>query len=417
MKNMKTGNPGKTVNPVNKILPLIFLLIITSILTSCYSVFSGGTGGLVVDAESTSVPKAGIASVDVYAYMSKSDWEADFASWNEGSKFTPSASYYGHTATSSDGTFSISKLVWQEEKPDFGKDADYTTVYLLFYHENYGLTKSSSVIISDSVSDTVYTELTAVRKSTVLNLTFEDVASASASTNTLYVKVSVPQTTSTNKDAAAKTYDASITGNGSITISYPRWQSQEDKNDGKETCPEVTISYSESADKKVWFGCYNADNEDADYAFRIDGDDFDSGITTIKKTVSNPSYSITLYGKSAELSLPSVGGQYTASGSASGDQNDDGLKVCLLGKDSSGAYSLDFGETTTGAQAVGTGGTEKHGTFSALGNSYTWTDRNYKDKYSTADFKITVYKADGSEAASKEISLRSDASSYTVQLP
>ena len=36
--------------------------------SGCYSVFSGGTGGLVVDKESTSTPKQGIANVDVYAY-------------------------------------------------------------------------------------------------------------------------------------------------------------------------------------------------------------------------------------------------------------------------------------------------------------------------------------------------------------
>ena len=34
------------------------------------SVYNGGTGGQIVDAESTSTPKAGIANVDIYAYLS-----------------------------------------------------------------------------------------------------------------------------------------------------------------------------------------------------------------------------------------------------------------------------------------------------------------------------------------------------------
>ncbi len=390
-------------------LKTLFAAVCIFALASCTSIFSGGTGGLVVDAESTSVPKAGIANVDVYAYMKLSDRDADYAAWSEGSIFSPSSDYYGHTVTANDGTFTISKLVWEEDKPDFGKDADYTTVYLLFYHENYGLTKGESVIISDSVSDTVYTELTAVRKSTVLNLTFEDVATAAATNAAVYVKVSVPQTTAVNTSASPKVYDATITGNGAITISYPRWQSSENRANGIESEPLVTISYTQSADQITWMGCYNADNESGDYAFRAD----DAGATSITKLIKNPSYSITLYGKACRLSVPSIGGQY----SAAGDTSDDGLKVALFGKDASGSYTVSMGETTTASQAVGTGGTEKHGTFSALGNTYSWTDKLYTEKYSSADLKVIVYGADGSVAAEKELSVRSDVNSYNVQLP
>ncbi len=395
-------------------LKLIFAAISIFALASCKSVFSGGTGGLVVDSESTSVPKAGIANVDVYAYMKLSDRDSDYSVWTEGTVFAPKSKYYGHTVTANDGTFTISKLVWMEEKPDFGKDADYTSVYLLFYHENYGLTKGESVIISDSVSDTVYTELTAVRKSTVLNLTFEDVASAAATNNAVYVKVSVPQTTSTSTSAAAKVYDATVTGNGTITISYPRWQSAEDRANGKESEPTVTISYCQSADEITWMGCYNADNEAGDYSFCAD----EAGLTSITKVVKNPSYSITLYGKATKLALPSIGGQYTASGSAAGDSADDGLKVALFAKDNDGNYTVSFGETTSAAQAVGTSGNEKHGVFSGLGNSYYWTDRLYSEKYSSAQLKVIVYGSDGtSVAAEKELTVRSDVNSYNVQLP
>ena len=392
-------------------LKLIFTALCAFSLAACSSVFSGGTGGLVVDAESTSTPKSGIANVDVYAYMSLSDRDSDFSTWSEGSVFAPQSDYYAHTVTSSDGSFTISKLVWEESKPDFGKDADYTQVYLLFYHENYGLTKGESVIISDSVSDTVYTELTAVRKSTVLNLTFEDVATQSATSNAVYVKVSVPQTTSTNTSAAAKVYDSTITGSGAIAVSYPRWQSAEDREAGKESEPTLTISYSQSADEITWLGCYNADNTAADFSFRAD----QAGLTSITKVVKNPSYSITLYGKSTKLALPSIGGQYSSSG-ASGVSADDGLRVALLGKDSAGSYSANCGETSTAAQTLGTSGSEKHGVFAGLGSGNFWSDTEYTGRYASLDVKVVVYDASGSSAAEKELTVRSDVSSYNVQL-
>ena len=95
---------------------LQFFAVLISIIfafSGCYSVFSGGTGGLVVDKESTSTPKQGIANVDVYAYLSASERDSDFASWKEGTVFYPKAEYYGHTTTNNDGHFSISKLTWK----------------------------------------------------------------------------------------------------------------------------------------------------------------------------------------------------------------------------------------------------------------------------------------------------------------
>ena len=141
-------------------------LILTAALlfSGCYSVFNGGTGGQIVDAESTSIPKAGIANVDVYAYTDSRTRDSDYSGWDEGEVFSPSDSYYGHTTTDAGGNFAISNIVWKENHPDFGKDADYTTIYLLYYHENYGLTKDQTVITSDSTSDTVYAELRSIKK-------------------------------------------------------------------------------------------------------------------------------------------------------------------------------------------------------------------------------------------------------------
>ena len=101
-----------------------FLVSVSFILTGCYSVFSGGTGGQIVDSESTSTPKAGIANVDVYAYVKSGDRNSDYNKWQEGTVFVPHAEYYGHTTTGANCKFAISKLLWKSGRPDVGKDAD-----------------------------------------------------------------------------------------------------------------------------------------------------------------------------------------------------------------------------------------------------------------------------------------------------
>ena len=368
----------------------IFILAISLIFTSCYSVFSGGTGGLIVDAESTSTPKRGIANVDIYAYTDSEIRDSDYGSWREGTVFSPSNSYYGHTTTDADGSFVISNIVWKENKPDFGKDADYTTIYLLYYHENYGLTKDETVITSDSTSDTVYAELTSIRKTTALNISIYDVATSGLTSNNVLVKVSVPQSTDT-LTADAKVYEQTISGNGTINISYPRWKNEADKKNGIEISPQVKISYSQSADQITWKACANADNAAQNYAF-IDN-------PSINKTISNSSYNISLYGKSTRISYPTVSGTCGST---------DGAVVRMLAKDSSGNFTIDCGETTTYAQTIGTSGTQTHGNFSNLGNGYYWTDTTYTERYSTQEVQLS------GSGSTKNLILRSDVPSYTV---
>ena len=373
-----------------KKISFIFILAISLIFTSCYSVFSGGTGGLIVDAESTSTPKRGIANVDIYAYTDSEIRDSDYGSWREGTVFSPSNSYYGHTTTDADGSFVISNIVWKENKPDFGKDADYTTIYLLYYHENYGLTKDETVITSDSTSDTVYAELTSIRKTTALNISIYDVATSGLTSNNVLVKVSVPQSTDT-LTADAKVYEQTISGNGTINISYPRWKNEADKKNGIEISPQVKISYSQSADQITWKACANADNAAQNYAF-IDN-------PSINKTISNSSYNISLYGKSTRISYPTVSGTCGST---------DGAVVQMLAKDSSGNFTIDCGETTTYAQTIGTSGTQTHGNFSNLGNGYYWTDTTYTERYSTQEVQLS------GSGSTKNLTLRSDVPSYTV---
>lgn len=371
-----------------------FLVSVSFVLTGCYSVFSGGTGGQIVDSESTSTPKAGIANVDVYAYVKSGDRNSDYNKWQEGTVFVPHAEYYGHTTTGANGNFTISKLVWKSGKPDFGKDADYTEIFLLFYHENYGLTKGSTIIVSDSTADTVYAELTKIRKETVINLNLKDVSTDPAVNVPVYVKVCVPQTTEKNTEAAPKLYDAIIIGSGTINVSYPRWQSDEDKQLKKETEPEVIIEYVQSSDEITWAGCYNMDNDEKNYAFRGD----DEGVTVINKKIKNPSYTINLYGKKTKLSMPVFSGVY-------GTVN--GVEIALKAK----SDSIDCGVQTTKRRA--TADTIQDGYFSNLGSGFYWDDKTYTGKFATVD--VSFYSGD-TKLTSTINQVRSDVSAYEVKL-
>lgn len=395
---------------------LQFFAVLISIIfafSGCYSVFSGGTGGLVVDKESTSTPKQGIANVDVYAYLSGSERDSDFASWKEGTVFYPKAEYYGHTTTNNDGHFSISKLTWKENSPDFGKDADYTNVYLIFYHENYGITKGQTVIISDSNSDTVYQELESIRKTTVLTLNFVDVSTGTNTSQNIFVKVEVPQTTQNLPSALPKTYQTTLAGTGNITISYPRWKNNDDRQNSIENTPEVNISYIQSADEITWAGCYNADNEEKNYAFRPDAS------TGIKKTIMNSNYTMTFYGKPQKIMMPNISGQYLSDDAKApyGTKDDDGVLLKLYQIDADGNFSTDCGQVYTQPQTLGTSGNEKHGTFSGLGNGSFWYDTEYTEKFAATKVKIQAPNiSEETPGKSKIIEIRGDNTSVTVQL-
>ena len=376
-------------------------LILTAALlfSGCYSVFNGGTGGQIVDAESTSIPKAGIANVDVYAYTDSRTRDSDYSGWDEGEVFSPSDSYYGHTTTDAGGNFAISNIVWKENHPDFGKDADYTTIYLLYYHENYGLTKDQTVITSDSTSDTVYAELRSIKKTTALNISIYDVTTSALSTNNVLVTVSVPQSTDT-VTKPAKVYEQIITGNGTFSINYPRWQNEEAEENNIENTPQVTITYAQSADQITWWACANADNTAQDYSFL-------GNSHSISKVIKNSSYNIALYGKPTRIGFPAVNGVYSNSSAPSQAAND-GVIISMKAKDSSGNFTIDCGETTTRAEEVGSAGTLSHGNFRGLGTGFYWSDSAYTGRYTTIDVK---FFANGTDTGVVK-TLRSDIDSY-----
>ena len=402
--NMKIKENKKMRSVFKYSLGLIFIVLL-SLFTGCYSIFSGGASGVVVDSESTTTPKAGIANVDVYAYTIEQDRDTDFDAWQEGTVFAPKAAYYGHTTTQADGTFLISKLVWKTYTPTFGKDADYSKVFFIFYHENYGLEKGSSIIVSDSTSDVVYQELTTNKKTSSIGITINDVSTGNAATLPVYVSIEVPQTTSNNATVKSKIYEAVITGTGSIPVTYPRWQSAENRTNGVETNPTVTIKYYRTAQEVDWQACYNQDNTEKNYAFRTDAK------TGIKKTITNNVTDFTFYGKPTKLHMPVFSGQYKAGTTAT--DTDDGVIIGMKSKGSGTDFSIDCGEVTTSSQIMGTTQYEKHGMYSGLGAGITWNDFSYTGKYATTSVRFYINRA---ATEIREMEIRGDIGSYTVNL-
>lgn len=402
----------KTNSGIFKIWPLIGLVIVIIVLSACSAVFEGGASGKVVDADSTETPKAGIQDVEVYVYTSEYQRNEDFRLYSGNGKFNPSgSSYIGHTTTASDGTFSLSKLMWESDKPVFGKTGDSIPVFLLFYHENYGLKKNDNyaVILSDSVSYVVYQEMTAIRASTTLNLSILDISQdpdqatrlPPAISQPVNVTISIPQATSDNPNATPIIKEATITGTGNISVSYPRYSSGTTVNH-----PTITITYGQAGQNINYKPCKYVTTEGSeDYAFITD-----FSTTPVTRVVEGSSVPVQIYMKPTVHTIPAISGQLcltnpdTGSTQAQrGDEGtsaDDNVKIMLAYTDSSGTTipadeftALDFTAAAVTTSPLGDGANSSkiiHGRFSGLGQSLTWRDETYTGRYAVKGIAVIV---------------------------
>jgi hypothetical protein len=265
---------------------------------------------------------------------------------------------------------------------------------LLFYHENYGLTKGDSLIVSDSMSNTVYQELVKTKIVTNLIISCVDVASNQNTATPVFVSVSVPQSTESNPSRGDKVFSTVITGSGRLQVSYPRYKNADDKTNGVENLPEVSVKYYQNAQEETWKACFNQDNEAKNYAFR------DTKNDGIDIKIGSGEYSLSLYGKATKLNMPVISGQLST--------KEDGQVISMMASANGTDFNIDCGEVTTDVQFVGDN--ERHGVFSGLGQGVTWTDTEYTEKYATIKVKISV---NGTE---KTLDVRSNQSNYTVQL-
>lgn len=361
----------------NKILKSIIITSLIIFAISCSSVFSAGVSGRVVDAESTSSPKDGIADVTVFVYIDEAARDADFNAWTAGSRFSPATTkhYIGQTSTANDGSFTIGRIVWESFSPEFGKTADFTPIYLLFFHEDFGLVKNSNkaVIMSDSTSNVIYQEMKSIRKSTSLEIQIRNASSDTVLNIPVNVKISVPQIN------GLKEYEVSITGTGSVRINYPRSGS-----DGNPFTPEIIATYSQLGSSPDYKACmFNSDS----YVFIADN--------KTSQTVSGSTFPIKLYMKALTLTISSTAGQINygipAADSMDEGTSDDDNIVVLLAYEQDGKliqYPEISSRVRTFASGDGANGSRiRHGLFSGLGQGINWKNDSYTGKY---DLK-TVY--------------------------
>lgn len=371
--------------------------------TGCSSVFKAGVSGKVVDAESTSSPKAGIANVQVYAYTKEADRNSDYNAYiaNPTGRFQPStSSYIGKTTTGDNGSFVVNKLVWESMNPQFGKTADYNRLYLLFYHEDYGLYKNTGdvVVVSDSNNaDNVYEELTKIRKTTAINLTIRDVATGNPLDTVVKVTVKVPQSASANPEYIVYD-DQTITGTGTITVTYPRYV---DPTATPKVLfePTVTISLAQSSDEITWKQAYNneahGDPVVTDYAFY--GSD-----EVLSKKLSGNSINLNAYMKATRLSYSSIEGRVELDGSEAaslgshlGKYADDDISVWLGYRDAGTGNLRLFTNVSASVVTASSGNGANgslitHGRFTGLGNGMTWDDAAYTEQFLTKEVFVVV---------------------------
>lgn len=323
---------------MKKLLTSASLLIIM-LAVSCSSVFYGNVSGRLVDMDT----KTGIENATVYLYTDKGARDSAFNSSRDSGK-APSSGFYASDITDQSGSFSINKVYWKTNSPDFGKTADTNEMYLLFYKEGYGengfaVNRNKVTVISESSGNMVNEELE--RKYNVTNITLT-VSNILTGTN-----ISEPLSTTITSERK----DVDIT-----KINDSSYKVIADKNLDD---PAVTITW-----------------EFRDKAAKYIPTDEDGINLTDKQTTAEVFYdrgSITLYAKPTEFAYPVISGQLIT---RNADKTVvDGVEIKLFcGND-------EIAGTTTGNSPIVQGDDSNHGTFT-LEPSETekWTNTTYEGK-------------------------------------
>lgn len=151
-------------------LTAICLILSLISLVGCSFNFDAGVSGYVYEKDDTTP----YANAYVYAYTSKSERDSDYNRWlniqkgdaygdldldgypnKDTAPFTPNPDYnVFSTQTGTDGSFTVSKIVWNSSSPVWGKDNDRTKLYMMYYSKDATLLKDSRVysIVSGSTN-------------------------------------------------------------------------------------------------------------------------------------------------------------------------------------------------------------------------------------------------------------------------
>ena len=233
--------------------------------------------------------------------------------------------------------------------------------------------------MSDSTSNVVYQEMTKINLSTTLNINIRDAGTENLISEPVEVSILVPQKNST------KTYKQTITGNGNIKISYPRYSS-----DSTQNTPEVKINVYQTGTNQKYKQC-NFNKTNSDYSFLTSEQSYQ---VKVEGSIMNTD----VYVKAYQLSVPTLQGRIQTNGEGTfpqlGTTQDDNKKIFLAYKNSENKLSLfDVPTTQTTTYTQGDGANNSivtHGVFSNLGTGATWTNTTYTEKFTTTEIYLIL---------------------------
>ena len=342
-------------------------LLLLLFLTSCSSVFSGGfTGKLMEDKggldDSSNTPLAGAT---VFIYTDEGVRNSDYDKAISTSAIKPSNAV-ATTTTNDNGQFSVSKIIWKTNSPDFGKTADKINLYLIVYKSGFGINgfnkNSNSIsITSDSTNESSYTEsFKRTEKVSTITFNLTNVANNGETINdTLLVKLTDLEAIDCNisKTSSSNTF----------SVSY--------KNDDN-TQPKIKInSYTIQSENEesTWITC----------------DENGNTFIPIKKYIQTAAdnQTINLYAKQTEFSFPTISGRLKATNDTpvTGDIGtiaDDNITIIYYAFTTSGE-KIKLGEAKTTTNVIAESKVQ-HGVFSITpDSSYKWINSTYDGKYAT----------------------------------
>ena len=347
---------------MNRIIKTLLLTVLSFLLFSCSSVFQAGLSGIVTDSDSNQA----IADVKVFAYTSKSARDADYQSWIDKndiySDFNPSKAYIPRATTNANGEFTINKLTWKTNNPEFGKTADYNEVFLLFYKKDYGLNKNTEdniMIVSDSNNNSnVSQELTSLYLYRTLNLEIRNAATNNLITDETF-DLNVMVMDALNNELEDYTIKTTITGQSNIVLTLPKYKKNKD-----EAFDDFTVNLNANLTGSTWRQVEKDDDENY-----YSSSDPIAPISASDLLASDSTYEVNpIYMKNYEFIMPSFSGQIKFNN----DESDDGVYIWLARENSDGSGLIVYNQLCAEV------GTERnlngdnvalatHGNFSGLG--------------------------------------------------
>lgn len=323
----------------------VVLAVLITILAGCSTVFEAGISGKVVTASGTGT--ANVPDVSVFAYTDEGRRNSDYDKFVAGTITRPDegSGYVAATTTNANGEFTVNKIVWKTTNPEFGKTADVSKLFLIFYHEDYKPAKADATVISGSTnSSNVYVKLEGSKDYTTLNITVYDVTTKKAMTTPVTLEYWLDDSTAHDT--------VTLIGNASIPISFKKGEN-----------PDVFFALSSPGDS--WKMCTREGSLIPEYKVL----DVEEG--TLR---------VSLYMMGFEYTLPAfsgdIDGTYTTTPNLEGVDN---VRIHLAYVDKNGGVQYfsevesSAPETYSSRVPVGDNVWFQHGLFSGIG---------YNDNYS-----------------------------------